>query len=248
MTNHPEIPVLPENPVFEDTVELCSGNAYTLHPENYNYFWFDVDWSIQDGPELSSNDSLLTSPNQTTTYIFTADHECSDLSIADTITLELPVNLNVELSVDSNTFISQEGSALLQWLDCGNDFAEIPQETSGQFSPEQPGSYALMITKDSCQFITDCFSFPVVSVEEMPGLEGISIHPNPTKNKVIIESSGQTRLTRYELFDYTGRKVNEGVFSKSRMNTVTLDGESGIYVLRIFSEDGDFLTRKLVKQ
>ncbi|MFZ6053529.1 choice-of-anchor L domain-containing protein, partial [Halocola ammonii] len=118
MTNHPEIPELPENPVFEDTVELCSGNSYTLHPDSYNYFWFDVNWSIQDGPELSSNDSVLVSPNQTTTYIFTADHQCSDLSVADTITLQLPVNLNVELSPDSSSLIAQEDFAHFQWLDC----------------------------------------------------------------------------------------------------------------------------------
>jgi hypothetical protein len=230
MTNHPEIPELPENPVFEDLVELCSGNGYTLHPDNYDYFWFDVDWSIQDGPELSSNDSLLVSPNQTTTYIFTADHQCSDLSVADTITLELPVNLNVELSTDSNSFIAQEEFASFQWLDCENDFAEIPLETSAQFAPEQPGSYALMITQDSCQFVTDCFSFPVVSVDEVDETP-IEIYPNPVSDVLKIEGtrSGQS----IALYNLMGEKVT-GSTSKGAQTEIDFSNfPAGIYFLRI---------------
>ncbi|MFZ6051811.1 choice-of-anchor L domain-containing protein, partial [Halocola ammonii] len=113
-------PSLPDNLILEDTVALCDNEGHQIQTEEFDYSWFNLDWGIQNvyPSFLGNGDSLLVSPNQTTTYIFTAEHECSDFSVADTITLDLPVNLNVELSPDSSSLIAQEDFAHFQWLDC----------------------------------------------------------------------------------------------------------------------------------
>jgi hypothetical protein len=239
-------PSLPENLILEDTVHLCNNEVYEIQTEEFDYSWFYLDWVIQNAypVDLGSEDSLLVSPNQTTTYIFTAEHECSDLSVADIITIELPVNLNVELSPDSNSFIAQEDFAHFQWLDCENDFAEIPLETSAQFAPEQPGSYALMITQDSCQFVTDCFSFPVVSVDEVDETP-IEIFPNPVKDFLQIEGlhPGQT----IALYNLMGKQISSRI---SHENTEEVDFTSlasGIYLLR-FLDGEEVSTFRVVKE
>ncbi|MFZ6052076.1 PKD domain-containing protein [Halocola ammonii] len=74
--------------------------------------------------------------------------------------VELNLTINtVDFSVLENdtslTAISEE--ATLQWLDCDNDFAEVPNETSQTFQPETTGNYAVQITHESCIDTSDCY-------------------------------------------------------------------------------------------
>jgi hypothetical protein len=87
-----------------------------------------------------------------------------------------------------------------------------------------------MITQDSCQFVTDCFSFPVVSVDEVDETP-IEIYPNPVSDVLKIEGtrSGQS----IALYNLMGEKVT-GSTSKGAQTEIDFSNfPAGIYFLRI---------------
>ena len=45
-----------------------------------------------------------------------------------------------------------------QWLDCDNNYAAIPGETSQNFTPSTNGNYALELTQDGCSDTSECYS------------------------------------------------------------------------------------------
>jgi hypothetical protein len=101
-----------------------------------------------------------------------------------------------------------------------------------------------MITQDSCQFVTDCFSFPVVSVDEVDETP-IEIFPNPVKDFLQIEGlhPGQT----IALYNLMGKQISSRI---SHENTEEVDFTSlasGIYLLR-FLDGEEVSTFRVVKE
>ena len=73
----------------------------------------------------------------------------------------------------------------------------------------------------------------------------IVVHPNPTKGKLKIES-GELRIENVEIFDITGRFVQTSTPSERSGEVDISSLSSGIYFLRIKTDNGVF-TEKVVK-
>ena|GEM_PF-4830125 len=73
------------------------------------------------------------------------------------VELNLTVNTVDSSVLESDTSLTAIASdAELQWLDCDNDFAEIPDATSQVFQPQVTGNYAVEIIQESCTDTSDC--------------------------------------------------------------------------------------------
>lgn len=73
--------------------------------------------------------------------------------------------------------------------------------------------------------------------------EEISIHPNPTTGELTVETHGRAS-ENVALFDIFGRKVfetNENTFNINHL-------PEGVYIIKIHLENGEIVTRKVVKQ
>ncbi|MDG1333914.1 MAG: T9SS type A sorting domain-containing protein [Crocinitomicaceae bacterium] len=95
--------------------------------------------------------------------------------------------------------------------------------------------------------VTNCSSVCDVGVEDLAADE-VLIYPNPTNNFFTIEFSDEMNgQVRYELFSLTG----EVVLSNEMMETTnTVDMSSltnGVYLCKIFSENGTIVTERIVK-
>jgi hypothetical protein len=75
----------------------------------------------------------------------------------------------------------------------------------------------------------------------------ITIQPNPAHDHVqfVRHNILNGALLSYEIFDATGRLVENGNFTGTRMTLQTTEWESGVYSVRFVSE-GKVLVRKLV--
>ena len=84
----------------------------------------------------------------------------------------------------------------------------------------------------------------VLGREEFNYDNAISVHPNPTKGKVTIQSNSRGEIT---LFDITGKKVlQKRIDSSTELDLI--DYQSGLYQLRFKSENGIVEYRKLIKE
>ncbi len=73
--------------------------------------------------------------------------------------------------------------------------------------------------------------------------ESVIIYPIPTKDVIYIKTNSST-IDSIEIYDFLGRKKN---VKHSNLYEVDLSNlENGIYLLKIFSENG-MLTRKIIK-
>lgn len=81
----------------------------------------------------------------------------------------------------------------------------------------------------------------VQSLEE----NSFSIYPNPTNGLISIENKNFNSIQRIELFSSTGKLLLNTSFET---NTLSLENfQSGIYLLKITSENGSFETHKITK-
>ncbi len=77
------------------------------------------------------------------------------------------------------------------------------------------------------------------------GLDNIRLYPNPTNGQFTI--TGLTQGMVIEMYDYTGREINpQFVIHNSQCVVNIADQPSGIYLIRIFDKDGNFVSSKKV--
>jgi len=79
-------------------------------------------------------------------------------------------------------------------------------------------------------------------------LKSVSIYPNPTTNLVEISSDVNT-ISRIELYSISGQKLDAFKGFTSHQASISLQGlDSGIYLLKVFDNQDNTLTKRLIKK
>ena len=86
----------------------------------------------------------------------------------------------------------------------------------------------------------------MVRTEELLNSANVQFFPNPTTDHVFIKSDSDLLLTDVRIFDITGRMVEQVKFNGSLVNVSHL--ASGVYLLKVYSEDEFVGGNKLVKK
>ncbi len=167
------------------------------------------------------------------------------------------VRMEVRLSdIDTNIFVRKDGSLYsrewtansLQWVDCNDNFKPIPGATNQDFKPTANGSYAVLITRDSCSAYSACYNYQVVSNEEFDQLI-ISIFPNPVKDILTVDFAaafeGAAEVKVYDANGQLVREKKEITESKYQINLSTIP--AGIYIVQARSGTRLF-SKKLIKE
>jgi len=146
-------------------VEVCSGDSYTF----------------EDGTEL-------TDITENETYVSTlsgqADNGC-DLIVTENITVNSVSDTST--SLNEATITANNASATYVWLDCDDNFAVIPGETSQSFTATAIGNYAVELTENGCVEVSECVTITTLSILENSFSKQISVYPNPTSGNLQID-------------------------------------------------------------
>lgn len=156
--------------------------------------------------------------------------------------LNLTVNSVSDVStnlVDGTITSNNQSATAYQWLDCDNAHTEISLETGQEFTPTANGNYAVEITENGCVDTSDCVTFLTVAIVENV-LQELSVFPNPAES--VISWNGVTAQTA-EIYDNIGRSVLTITQPNGKADISKLT--SGIYILRLFSEEGTYTSRIL---
>lgn len=79
----------------------------------------------------------------------------------------------------------------------------------------------------------------------------IAVYPNPAKDFVTVEISGDLEIANIALYDVNGRMVRTNPYSPLQSGSVKLDVHdlySGTYILHLKTADGREIIRKIAKQ
>ncbi|MEM6768231.1 MAG: T9SS type A sorting domain-containing protein, partial [Bacteroidota bacterium] len=88
------------------------------------------------------------------------------------------------------------------------------------------------------------------TVSVSPSLESeIEIFPNPTEGKVVLKNPGHMFIESLSVYDIQGRLLRQDALTSGVSEiAVEIQGEAGIYFLRVETKDHGIFTAKLVKQ
>lgn len=172
--------------------------------------------------------------NTTATFVLTNAVGCDSI-----VTLNLDIDPFITgVTNDDPTLTALEPDAEYQWLDCLNDFSEIPGATEINFVPEENGEYAVEVTKFGCIDTSDCYVIATAGiVDSDKALNRIKIYPNPSSGLVKIDL-GDLQNVSIRVYAVGGRLVHQISNVPSNIYSFELDVESGVYFIEVLTNDG----------
>ena len=180
-----------------------------------------------------TNGNMMMMPNDEITFTgFSLNDTSSDLGL-----------YNVGGSFGSSTAMED----FVQWGAGGQGRESVAVSkgiwTAGEFlSSAGPFAYQGDGTQNGLGFWT------TLSLDEFLNASQIVLYPNPAESIIRLKNLSQHLTTRIEIYDTFGRKVNS-------FNTLLSEGEtqvdisalnSGIYLFKVFDENQNFSTQKVI--
>ena len=116
----------------------------------------------------------------------------------------LPIDNTVSATVSS--IIANQSGATYQWLDCNNNMAIIPSETSQTFTPSSNGNYAVEVTVGSCVEISNCVNFNTLGIDEF-NKKAVEVFPNPVTSKLTIHLPESINKANLSIVSIEGKEI-----------------------------------------
>jgi len=152
------------------------------------------------------------------------------------ITIDLTIN-TVDVGVDQNgnSIIANADPASYQWLDCNSNYAFVQDEISKTFEPSANGNYAVRITQNNCVDTSECISITSVNIIENTFESEISVYPNPTNGRILIDLGADFEKTMASIMDINGKIIRQFTFYNNQKIEVNIDEPAGVYILSLRS-------------
>ena len=139
--------------------------------------------------------------------------------------------------------------AVYKWIDCSN--GTIVQEgTDNNFYPQTTGAYQVVVTLEDCSDSSVCYNWTTSGIKSNKQEIGLSVYPNPAKQKLYILNKGVTRVSKIFIADVTGKVL---VIKEINSNTAIYDIDisplrSGLYFIKGIAENGQSVMLKFLKE
>lgn len=122
------------------------------------------------------------------------------------------------------------GGTAYQWYLNG---VAIPNATSSMYIAKEDGQYSVLLTDaNGCKALSTAVNI-TVGIAYLPGDHAFSIYPNPVSDKLVVDFGTVIQSQQIEIFDITGRRLNElkSEGSKTEINVAHLS--AGTYVVKV---------------
>lgn len=158
--------------------------------------------------------------------------------------------VDLGVTFDRPTFYADLDNATYQWYDCDNDVL-ISGETLQDFTPENPGNYAVIITYQNCTDTSGCHYVAYTSAEDIAAEQSeVKIYPNPNNGQFNIGFDGISGTARFEIFDLNGRMLKSREIQNpgsGYVHQVNENLSSGVYLIKVTQNENTSLHRVIVK-
>jgi hypothetical protein len=188
--------------------------------------------TICEGSEFIYNGDTLTM-NGNYAYIYQAQNGCDS-----THTLQITVESAIEPQISEMNGILSTVTLASQylWIDCNSNEPVIPSQTSNEFSPQSSGSYAVQITNNQCNWISDCFEFFHAALEDNSNINNFKLFPNPATTYFKLSTIEDTKIETAYIADKLGRVVKILNGSELAQGIDVSSLSNGTYILFLLEE------------
>ncbi len=235
-----------------DKVEVCEGQivSFTDHSIGDVVSW---NWTFEGG-----NPATSTEANPTVIYEVEGDYDV-ELTVSDGIESNTLLSENfIAVFANPVTTLEPFAVACIQWTELeltgglpeggvySGEFVD-----NGVFYPAVAGVgdhviYYTYTNSDGCETMAE----ELLTVDACIGINenadnGIKIYPNPATN--IVNLTSEDNLIGVHVFNYIGQTLLEMKVSGNACQLNTSDFTSGIYSVRVETEDGFLLKQLLIE-
>ncbi len=164
------------------------------------------------------------------------------------ITIDLTIyNIDVTVTQDANELMANNTLVFYKWLDCDNDFAEIPGETDQLFVASENGNYAVEIFQDGCIDTSACFAVTQVGIDEQALESRVDLFPNPNNGDFVLQFtdpiSGLVNVR-----NVAGQIIAVQRFQYTATIPLKIETGAGLYFVEIITTEQESAIIKVVVQ
>ena len=224
---------------------ICKNTTNTYNVSNVSGAT-SYTWSLPTGwLGTSTTNSIITSSNSTSgNIVVVANNSCGSSAMQ---TLAVVVNVaDTTVSQTGTTLTANATGATYQWINC-NGNTIISGQTSQSFTANTNGSYAVIITKNSCSDTSSCHTVGSVGIIENQSLSNINIYPNPSNGIFNFNNLNNSLVNniKIEVYNIQGERVYQ---SEKIISKIDLSNQSkGMYFMKII-EGNSIITKKILIQ
>jgi uncharacterized repeat protein (TIGR03803 family) len=152
------------------------------------------------------------------------------------VTLNLTITtVDTSVTQTGTDLSANEMIATYQWLDCNNNYAEIPGATFRTYYVLANGTYAVEVISFGCVDTSSCYTVIVTGVTENAINNRISIYPNPVKGQLNITAENE-KINSIEIINVTGKVIMQENNPTKTINVSSLS--KGLYFIQVQTEKG----------
>ena len=174
--------------------------------------------------------NTYTSSTDTVTDTLVGSNGCDSI-----VRLDLTINEVSDISTTTadSAIIANNLSGSYQWLDCLQNFQEIPGETNRVYTPSTNGEYAVELLEDGCMDTSLCVPFILVGSEEYEDeLQELTLFPNPSRDILIVEYAPD-RDAKIEVLSASGKIIKREPLKGGQCALDVSAWASGLYFIRL---------------
>jgi len=147
----------------------------------------------------------------------------------------------------NDSLIVQSSTAFVRWWNCSTQ-SYVPHQNKMVFVPNQAGLYAAELTENACVWLSRCFDFNYLGVENYNNDKKVSIEPNPASNTITVKSNLISTNSKVEIYSIDLKLLISKHPSQNSIITLEIDKLlSGLYFVKIINEKHIY-TGKFIKE
>ncbi len=177
---------------------------------------------------VSANNGCGTSPAQTSSVLVSSP--------------------NLGISTSGPVYTAAASGATYQWLNCMTNTL-LTGETNRTYTAGTNGSYAVIVTQNTCTDTSVCITINSVGIEENSTLP-ITVYPNPSNGIFVFDigtSIDFNKKTVLEVYNVMGTKVFTSIITNATFEVDLSNESTGIYFAKIETEKGVEIKRLIKK-
>jgi hypothetical protein len=167
-----------------------------------------------------------------------------------TIALNLTIiNFIATVNQVGQTLLAQPSvnTTAYQWLDCNNGYSPILGANLPTFWPTTAGSYAAIVTRDSCSDTSSCYLFtPVAISNDSIGI--ISAYPSPNHGQFLLNLKGiDADPITLLIYDAKGSRIWEQTVDGGIVHAIDIGMQvAGIYFIEVTNGESTYIDKFLI--
>jgi hypothetical protein len=259
-----QLPILASNanPECGSTVTYTIDFSTTSVPADQQANFFDWNINTLSGNNIISgggnNDDFITIQWLDTDFYFVdcfidlvypTHNNLSCFANASTnIMVENNIDASVTLSSNTITANNTNPGVTYQWVDCNNSNSPIATETNQSFTAAANGSYAVIVTENSCSATSVCSVISTLGLESNNFENTILVYPNPFSENITLKLGKGYSKININIKNVLGQIIQKKSYNNLSIINFDIIGSTGMYFIEIINERNETANFKILKE